>query len=228
MENYNAILEERRKWKKKFDNATEEEQAQMLAERAEAREREKAEREQKMYAERKERFMKRAENEILATEYIIKARQIALDMLKDFDGKVLNNRYTKAVDAKLKEVYRGLWCTLVVEYDHTTKANVGRLKIEVRLYEKSNGTDNCTIYIKLLPDLYAYRVDYAKTIEDSRNTNEGELKQIEDYKNAIKQYDKVYKHAEKVRKTIEDYAKNNYYLRDYFRAERVISNVYYL
>lgn len=228
MENvFQKIREERQAWLDAYKNATPEEQARMLEEKKANREREEQKRQQMIYDDRKKRFMAKADKQIEILNILIRAREIALDSIKTFDGKVLNNRLTKAVEKELKAFNSSLYVSLVISYDHATKNNEGKLTIEVSHYE-SGLEDSVSLKISLSPLNDGNRVVWSET-EDLDYNKEYLSGWIESWKRAKKEYDKTYKEAMKVYAAIEHYGKNaNSHLRNFFTGEHLISNGYYL
>lgn len=225
MENvYQKIREERQAWLDAYKNATPEEQARMLEEKRANREREEQRRQQMIYDDRKARFMEKADNQIKILKKLVRAREIAFDVIKSFDGKVLNNRITKAVEEKLKAFDDSLWASLSYSYSYSEKRNVGNLTLRVSHYHGCM-EDSLTLYVPLS---YMSRIVWSDT-EGWKDNKEYLSGWIESWKKAKKEYDKTYKQAMKVYDMIEDYGKNhNCHLRNFFTEERLISNGYYL
>lgn len=225
MENvYQKIREERQAWLDAYKNATPEEQARMLEEKRANREREEQRRQQMIYDDRKARFMEKADNQIKILKKLVRAREIAFDVIKSFDGKVLNNRITKAVEEKLKAFDDSLWASLSYSYSYSEKRNVGNLTLRVSHYHGSM-EDSLTLYVPLSN---MSRIVWSDT-EGLKDNKEYLSGWIESWKKAKKEYGKTYKQAMKVYDMIEDYGKNhNCHLRNFFTEERLISNGYYL
>ena len=228
MENvFQKIREERQAWLDAYKNATHEEQARMLEEKKANREREEQERQKMIYDDRKKRFMQKADKQIEILEKLIRARKIALNVIKTFDGKVLNNRLTNAVEKDLKAFDSSLYVSLVISYNYSVTNNEGKLKIEVSHYD-SGFEDSVSLNISLSPFNDGNRVVWSET-ENLDYNKEYLSGWIENWKKAKKEYDKTYKQAMKVYAVIEDYGNNaNGHLRSFFTGEHLISNGYYL
>jgi hypothetical protein len=128
----------------------------------------------------------------------------------------------------LKEIDKNFHASLTVCYDYSAKGNIG--KLEIAYYNHfSYGLDNdVTLKIRLTDVFDGNRVDWSLTESDESNAEKFLTDRISSWKNAIKNYGKAYKALKKVEKAIEDYAKENFYLRDFFKTEHVLSNGYYL
>lgn len=219
---------ERMAWREKYLAATPAEQERMLAEKQAQHLKEEEERKRRIYDERRARFMKKSENQIFLYKELLKARSIALEEIKNFDGKVLNNRLTKIIDAKLKKCSKDLFASLEIRYDHSSKNNMGELKLSVYNHF-SYGLDNdITLKIHLTDIRDGNRVDWSCTEHEDSNAEKFILDRISTWKNAAKSYDKAYKTLKKVESMIESYAKENFFLRDFFKTEHILSNGYYL
>ena len=228
MENFwQKLAAERKAWLDAYKSATPEEQARMLAEKKANREREEQELQKRIYEDRKSRFMEKADHQIEIYKTLVRAREIAFDVIKSFDGKVLNNRLTKVVEEKLKAYNNSLYATLKISYEYSVKNNVGKLEIQVSHYYGSM-EDKLLLNIALSPFEDGNRVIWSET-ESLKENNEYLSQFIEGWKKAKKEYDKTYKQAMKVYNIIEDYGKNyNCHLRNFFTGEHLISNGYYL
>lgn len=215
-------------WREKYLAATPAEQERMLAERQEQRIREEEERKRRDYNERKTRFVEKANNQIFLYKELLKARSIALEEIKKFDGKVLNNRLTKIIDAELKKRSKDLFASLNIHYEWDKKNNIGELKLSIYNHF-SYGLDNdITLKIVLTEFNDGNRVDWSRTENEKGNDEKFILDRISSWKNAIKSYDKAFKTLKKVDSMIKNYSKENFYLRDFFKTEHVLSNGYYL
>lgn len=228
MENvYDKIRAERMAWKEKFDSATPEEQNKMLAERCEQR-KEEEERHQKMiYDDRKKRFFEQSNEWIACYELLKKAQSIALEVCESFDGKILNNRLTNAINERLQaEINRYVTASLLISYSHEFENNVGTMTIkDVNHF----GCDNkCSFKIILSPVLDGNRIEWSKSL-DYMTTPCGKLfdfdERIANRKAAKKGYDKTYKKAKKIEEIIKDYTKEDYLLRGFLKREYVINNL---
>ncbi len=223
----NAILAQHREWKAKFDAATPEEQKIMIAERDAKREQEKRDRQERIENDRKGRFSEKAETEIETLKMLIKGRKAAMGIIKSFDGKVLNRRLSNILNDELKKIDRFMYCTLNIEYDYEQKANVGRLEISTsRCGQRYQARESFRLKIFLTSP--AERVIFETTDSYADNAEKILSDQITMWKKAVRDYDKTRKMAAKVYSVIEDYAKSNYHLRDFFKTEYIVSNTYYL
>ena len=220
-ENLNSVVEEFRAWKEKYKNATPEEQEKMLEERAEKRRREEEERQKRIYEDRKKRFTDKIQSEIRTFRMLLEDTNFAMEVIKSFDGKVLNNRLTNAVKKKLQE---GVYPHLSFSYDYALKKNVGTLELEA--HDKyGNARNREDIMIILSSD---GRVIWSETEVLRYKNNEELVNRIKERKEAIKNYDKIYKEAKKLEAALENYSKLNFHVRDFFKAEYVIGGKYYI
>lgn len=225
---FEQLRAERLAWREKYLAATPAEQERMLAEKAAKREEEERLRKQRIYDERKNRFTEKANNQIFLYGKLLIARKVALEEIKNFNGKVCNNRLTKNIDAKLKEIDKNFYASLTVCYDHSAKGNIGKLKIAYYNHFSYGLYNDVTLKIRLTDVFDGNRVDWSLTESEESNAEKFLTDMISSWKNAIKNYGKAYKALKKVEKAIEDYAKENFYLRDFFKTEHVLSNGYYL
>lgn len=181
--------------------------------------------EQNAYNERKERFLKISKANVAVFEELIQATKEALEVIKSFDGKVLNNRLTNAVKEKFNRNTTS--ASLTIEYNHKTNQNEGKLKINVTNW---NGVRHDTsIRIVLSNPPYEERIAADKTEELFYENSLQQIEQyINQYKDAAKNYDKRMKKAMNVVNAISEYAKVEGFLRDFWKAESVIRGTYYL
>lgn len=181
--------------------------------------------EQKAYNERKERFLKISKGNVAVFEELIRAAKDALKVIKTFDGKVLNNRLTNAVKEKFNKNTTS--ASLTIEYNHKTNQNEGKLKINVTNWSGASHATSIRIILSNPP--YEERVVADKTEElFYENSLQQIEKYINQYKDAAKNYDKRMKKAMNVANAINEYAKVEGFLRDFWRAENVIRGTYYL
>lgn len=214
------IRAEKAAWNEAYLAASEEERARMLEEKARKHEEEEKLRQQRIYDDRKARFIEKCDREIACTKSLKKAVAIALDVTKSFDGKVLNNRLTNAVQDKLG---KSISAVLTISYDYNTKNNVGKLTIrEGNFYGCYNSED---FKICLSPFEDGNRVMWKETEEALDLQFDRRIKEMQEAK---KSYDKVYKKAMAIEKAIKEYSNENYYIRNFFKTENVIRNTFYL
>ena len=181
--------------------------------------------EQEAYNERKERFLKISKANIAVFEELIQATKEALEVIKTFDGKVLNNRLTNAVKEKFNRNTTS--ASLTIEYNYKTNQNEGKLKINVTNWNGASHTTSIRIILSNPP--YEERIAADKTEElFYENSLQQIEKYINQYKDAAKNYDKRMKKAMNVVNAINEYAKVEGFLRDFWKAESVIRGTYYL
>ena len=181
--------------------------------------------EQEAYNERKERFLKISKANIAVFEELIQATKDALEVIKTFDGKVLNNRLTNAVKEKFNRNTTS--ASLSIEYNYKTNQNEGKLKINVTNWNGASHTTSIRIILSNPP--YEERIAADKTEElFYENSLQQIEKYINQYKDAAKNYDKRMKKAMNVVNAINEYAKVEGFLRDFWKAESVIRGTYYL
>ena len=218
---------ERMAWREKYLKATPEEQERMLAERKLRDAKEKEEREKRIYAERKKRFIDTANAQISVLKTLQRARKVTLEVIKQFDGKVLNNRLTKVVAQEFAKIDPHLYASLTISYDSVLKNNAGVLEIEV-WHQFANVRDKYDIKIVLSSLVDGNRVMFAETESEKSNDEEYLTNRIQGYQDAIKGYDKSYKTAVRLNEMIEKYGKEiNHHLREYFRGFNLISKTFY-
>lgn len=220
------IIQERlnafKTWKEKYNAASDEEKERMLKEREEGRIAAERELKKKIATERKQRFMDRADKQIDLYRQLLEARKIALDVIKSFDGKVLNNRLTKVVEQKLKEFNDALYASLDISYDRELGNNVGKLKIRIRHYLGPWAWDETSLYILLSPVSESNRVIWAETENDERDQDEIILERIKDWEDARNEYDNAIAAADEISKVLEKYGDVNYNLRQFISEEHII------
>ena len=181
--------------------------------------------EEEAYNERKERFLKISKANIAVFEELIQATKEALEVIKTFDGKVLNNRLTNAVKEKFNRNTTS--ASLTIEYNYKTNQNEGKLKINVTNWNGASHTTSIRIILSNPP--YEERIAADKTEElFYENSLQQIEKYINQYKDAAKNYDKRMKKAMNVVNAINEYAKVEGFLRDFWKAESVIRGTYYL
>ncbi len=226
--NYQKFVAKRRAWLDAYNAASPEEKERMMAEKKANAKKEAEEREKEIYNDRKARFMQRADNQIKIYELLIRANRTAMDVIKSFDGKVLNNRLTKAVETEIKKIHPRLFAELTISYKHDVSNNEGRLKISLYDYDYNSLDNDSSLYITLSPFDDGNRVVWAET--ESRKENEEHRQDwIADWKHCKKSYDNSYKQAMKIYEMIEKYNKSvNFNMRCYFKEIHIISNAFYV
>jgi len=214
------IRAERAAWNEAYLAASEEERERMLEEKARKREEEEKLRQQRIYDDRKTRFFEKCDKEIACAKSLKKAIKIALDVTKSFDGKVLNNRLTKAIQDKLGKYISAV---LNISYDYNTKNNVGKMTIREGNFYGCYDSEDFKIVLSPLED--GNRVMWKETEESLSIQLDRRIKEMQEAK---KSYDKVYRKAKAIEKAIEEYSNVNFYVRDFFKTENVIGKTYYL
>lgn len=228
MENvFQKIREERAAWYEAYKSATPEEQKRMLEEKKAKYEEEEKRRKQMIEDDRKARFFKKTDEQIACYELLKKAMPIALEVAASFDGKILNNRLTNAVNERLhKEVDRYVTAKLVISYNWNLSTNVGELKVTDYNHHDCWNEDSFKIILSnTLGD--SGRVMWQKSLEYMEQPGEKSTdfsERIATRKKAKKDYDKVLKQARKVDEIIREYCQVDYELRDFFRTEYIIGN----
>lgn len=162
---------------------------------------------------RKETFMKMADEQIAMYKALANHVDVALEVIKKFDGKVLNNRLTKAVEAEIKKTDDKAHAKLFMS------SKGGLLDI---MRPSSSRILNCTsIGIKITAD---NRIDWAETLDDYHDTLSDKAEAMEEAKY---NYDAALQLAQDVCDAIDNYSQNApSILREYFRDNSVISNKY--
>lgn len=222
---FQKIRREREEWRTKFLAASPDEQKKMIEEKKANQERAEMERKKAIYDDRKKRFFEKADKQLETLHLLEKGCAIALEVIKEFDGKVLNNRLTNEVNKRLEEFNSRISADLTIRYERDYDNNVGFLRFKV-CYTDNSLLSEHTIKIILSPVLGGNRVMFAKTEEKHKEEVTYLTEHVSSWKSAKKEYDKVYKAAEKLNERIKEYSKNNDFLRDWISAEHVISSFY--
>lgn len=223
---FQKMMREREEWRTRFLAASPEEQERMLAEKKANREREEMERKQRIYDERKKRFMERADHQIKLLELLEEAKVIALEVIEKFDDKVLNNRLTNELNERLKEYDSSLSAKLSVHYDSDYQNNIGELTLRVSNYGEADLLKDCNLIILLTPTIDKNRVKFLKTKENAENNKDYLEKRLELWKSSKKDYDKIYNAAKKLEEQIRKYSELSIYVREFFKKESIIPSWY--
>lgn len=222
-------IAEYKAWKEKYDVASAEEKELMEKERKEQLIAQAQEREKKIVAERKQKFMDKALNQINLYCQLLEARKIALGVIKIFDGKVLNNRLTKAVESKLKEFNNSLYASLDISFDRDLGNNVGKLKIRICHYLGSWAWDETSLYISLSPVSDSNRVIWEETEKDERNQENVITDCIMEWNEACNEYEDGIKAAQEITQMLQKYGNGvNIHLRQYISEVGLIGNKWYI
>ena len=163
---------------------------------------------------RKEKFVNRTTKALEGQRELLNAFDIALEVLKNFDGKVLNRRYEKAV---LEKINRDIISTsLGNELTYPDRKTIGALTVEWRNY------DPYIIDVKLPIAIGAdWRVRYSETLTLAAEARGRRVKYIEELEEALEQYDNTYAEAMKLKAHIERFSHLNYNVRHFLKDERV-------
>lgn len=215
------IRAERQAWKAAYDAADEETRKTMLEERVKSIKENERKRQERISEDRKARFMKRSDEQIDIYNELETATQIALEHIKKFDGKVLNNRLTNSVEKELKNASRYLCAKLDVHLNYATRKNVYTLELK-RCYSAEY---DCQVEIKLSTDREN------RLLADETMNGFADLipKKIENILKAKDDYDAALNLAHEIYSKIEIWGKDFHYsLRDFLNRENTISNKYYL
>lgn len=220
------IREKRAAWLAEYNAATPERQAEMLAEKEREQKRAEEERKRRIYEENRDKFFSKANRQIAAYQILEVARSVAQEVVKSFDGKVLNNRCTKAVEERLKKIRPHLCAELTIKYDYDLKDNIGLMKITDYGADYELDKD-VSFYIYLTPVTDSNRVDWSKTAEHLLDP--GKFQDLGSYisvwRKSMKEYDKHLKRAEKLMAAIKEYGEAcPWQLREHFKDNRVVSN----
>ena len=214
-------------WRKKFQNASKEEQAKMLAERKAQREREEKAREKKIYDERKKLFMERCDIQVAIYLALDAGLKVTLETLESFDGKVANAKIANTINERIKGYLKNtelnVFSTLTFETDYPTQKYMGVIKLRVRHYFGSYFYDEEEVKFSLGLN---QRVSWSETkrYREENNLNGILDKRIEERKAAKKCYDRDYKKAIKIKEAIEKYKKDtNFYVRTFIQEHGIIS-----
>ena len=229
---FEKMKRERMEWREKFLAASPEEQQKMLEEKEAKREQAEKARKKAIYDDRKKRFFEKADQQIKILEVLIKAQKISFEVIKSFDGKILNNRLTKVLIEKLQALNSSLNADLVISYNRQTERNEGKIEIRMSHYGCGGLRNTNSIYIpltKIVPFTSdGDRVVFSDAEQDMRNDAHFLTDILDSWKSAKKEYDKVHKEADKLSAAIEKYCHMNYCLRDFFKADHVIDHLWNL
>lgn len=146
----------------------------------------------------KEEFVKEIQERISISKNLLDVyNNIYLPTLKEFDGKVYNIRFIKALRAKVENNKR-IYISERDEYDDM-------IEIRQRISD-FNYTDYENLCVKCLTN-EENRIDYNATLEDKyHNIWLKNFKEyIEEYQNVIDNYDAYMEQANQLAKTINDY-----------------------
>lgn len=146
----------------------------------------------------KEEFVKEIQERISISKNLLDVyNNIYLPTLKEFDGKVYNIRFIKALRAKVENNKR-IYISEREEYDDM-------IEIRQRISD-FNYTDYENLCVKCLTN-EENRIDYNATLEDKyHNIWLKNFKEyIEEYQNVIDNYDAYMEQANQLAKTINDY-----------------------
>ena len=146
----------------------------------------------------KEEFVKEIQERISISKNLLEVyNNIYLPTLKEFDGKVYNIRFIKALRAKVENNKR-IYISEREEYDDM-------IEIRQRISD-FNYTDYENLCVKCLTN-EENRIDYNATLEDKyHNIWLKNFKDyFEEYQNAIDNYDAYMEQANQLAKTINDY-----------------------
>lgn len=146
----------------------------------------------------KEEFVKEIQERISISKNLLEVyNNIYLPTLKEFDGKVYNIRFIKALRAKVENNKR-IYISERDEYDDM-------IEIRQRISD-FNYTDYENLCVKCLTN-EENRIDYNATLEDKyHNIWLKNFKEyFEEYQNAIDNYDAYMEQANQLAKTINDY-----------------------
>lgn len=146
----------------------------------------------------KEEFVKEIQERISISKNLLDVyNNIYLPTLKEFDGKVYNIRFIKALRAKVENNKR-IYISERDEYDDM-------IEIRQRISD-FNYTDYENLCVKCLTN-EENRIDYNATLEDKyHNIWLKNFKEyIDEYQNVIDNYDAYMEQANQLAKTINDY-----------------------
>ena len=146
----------------------------------------------------KEEFVKEIQERISISKNLLDVyNNIYLPTLKEFDGKVYNIRFIKALRAKVENNKR-IYISERDEYDDM-------IEIRQRISD-FNYTDYENLCVKCLTN-EENRIDYNATLEDKyHNIWLKNFKEyIEEYQNVIDNYDAYMEQANQLAKVINDY-----------------------
>lgn len=207
------IKAENEEFRNKLLTASPEEREILIKEHAEKLEKRKIEREKERYEERKNRFIKKCNEQIQCYKSLRDARRIALETLKLFDGKVLNARLTNAINAKL-----GDHVCSSIEKDY-----FGRQFLKVSDYNFVSCTNTTKFVISTTP---GGRIDYKTTeseLEKPENWYDDFDSRIDGLEKCRDGYDKSFNAAIELDKAIKKYTSENHYMIvEFFRNENLI------
>lgn len=222
MNNYlDKIRAERIAWAEAYKNASEDEKKVMLEERAKTR-KEREEKERKMREDfQKQKFIEISDEQIGIYYELETGIEIVKEFVKKFDGKVLNNRLTKAVEKELPNASRFLAISLEYVQNYSAGKNDAYLTL-IRCY---SGNKDCRTKIKILFDNDG-RILADKTLAEFEDVIPTK---IANYEKAKEDYDIALEEARILDKKIEEFVKKYHHsLREYLNNNYVLQNKHYL
>ena len=196
--------EKRLAWKAAYLAASPEEKERMLAEKKEEMRIAEENRKREIYEENKARFIQKCDEQIAVLKAFVSLEKIVLEIIRKFDEKCYNKRLEKAVKDAVEKSNKK--CCAYLEN--------GRITIRYAYY--CGWTDRFTINVVCDEN---GRIDAEKTLNEY---NFDFIEIIKRWKNAKQNYEKVYKKAEKLRKEIETYRRENVFVRDFLKNTGVI------
>lgn len=146
----------------------------------------------------KDEFVKEIQERISISKNLLDVyNNIYLPTLKEFDGKVYNIRFIKALRAKVENNKR-IYISERDEYDDM-------IEIRQRISD-FNYTDYENLCVKCLTN-EENRIDYNATLEDKHHNIwlKNFKEYFEEYQNVIDNYDAYMEQANQLAKTINDY-----------------------
>ena len=187
---------------------------------------------QQFYERVKDEFITKANSQIRVYELLNRAFPIVAEVIKSFDGKVLNARLANKVEEELNHISSDLHASLEIIYSQEHKNNVGYL--EVRKAPYASGLHrSMKINIMLSSVSDGNRVVWSKTAEWLDSCKDVLPGYIAEWKQMKKDFDKAYNGAcrfnMEMRKRIEDYQNRySHALREFFCQHYLVKSQYYV
>jgi hypothetical protein len=134
--------------------------------------------------------------------------------VKKFDGKVFNKRFNDALC--LLPAYTSI--KYEKRYEVVKDGSIDYYEAEIRMYHSQYCGYCASLYVRIIVNEDG-RIDYERTLNDDRSKHwlNGFLNEIKEHKDAVKNYDKYLKRAEKLEEEIKKFSDEvPYTLRDNF------------
>lgn len=134
--------------------------------------------------------------------------------VKIFDGKVFNKRFDNALCLFMPNNHTSI--KYDKKYELIKDGSIDYYEAEIRMYHSQYCGYYASLYVRIIVNEDG-RIDYERTLNDDRSKHwlNGFLDEIKEHKDAVKNYDKYLKRAEKLEEEIKKFSDEvPYTLRD--------------